>query len=65
MRDLEKKVYGVADIREYLGIGVQQAYQLCRQEGFPAIRLGPRRIVIPRAEFEAWLHEQATKQKGE
>ncbi|NLW79567.1 MAG: helix-turn-helix domain-containing protein [Ruminococcaceae bacterium] len=50
--------YRVEDIQRLLGIGRNSAYNLIRQEGFPAIRVGAR-IVIPTDLFHAWVSEQA------
>ena len=58
---LDDRIMSVDSVAAYLHIGRGQAYQLCRREGFPSIRLSERRIVVPRVEFEAWLHDQAGK----
>ena len=47
------------DVALALGIGVNAAYDLCHREGFPAIRIGVRRIVIPADAFRRWLDAQA------
>ena len=43
-----------------LGIALGNAYKLCQQPGFPAIRVSARRIIIPKQELDEWLHTQAT-----
>ena len=50
--------YTVPEVARLLGINVITAYELARQEGFPAIRIG-RRIVIPKTAFERWLDLQS------
>jgi excisionase family DNA binding protein len=52
-------VYTVPEVAALLGINLPKAYELARQEGFPAIRISPRRIVIPKAAFERWLDSQS------
>ncbi len=61
MRRRSKDVLAVEDTAQVLGIGRQTAYAQCRlflatdgREGIPCHRIG-RRILIYRAELEAWL----------
>lgn len=42
------------------GLSRARMYRLARKKGFPAIRLG-RRILIPLAQLDAWIAEQARK----
>lgn len=44
----------VGEVAALLRIGRSKAYELCRQPGFPAVRVG-RVIRIPREAFLAWL----------
>jgi excisionase family DNA binding protein len=44
----------VIDVAEVLGISRTGAYELVRQEGFPALNIG-KRIVIPKEEFVRWI----------
>lgn len=48
--------YSIQEIAEMLGIHLITAYNLAKQQGFPAIRIG-RRIVVPKAAFERWLDQ--------
>lgn len=61
-----KTTYTVRDISEMLGICLPAAYDLCARADFPAIRVTPRRIIIPADGLQRWLEEQATggKQEG-
>lgn len=61
---IERKTYDVPEIAKMLGISRPSAYDLCASEGFPAIRIGERRIVIPHDAFDRWMQDaaQATKQ---
>jgi len=56
---IEPAVYSVPEVAALLEINLPKAYELARQEGFPAIRISPRRIVIPKAAFHRWLEEAA------
>lgn len=53
-------VYTVPEIAALLGINRVSAYELAKQEGFPAVRIG-RRIVIPKEAFFRWLEKEAKK----
>ena len=55
----EKRTYTVPEVAELLGISKPLAYDLCASEGFPSIRIGERRIVVPCDAFERWLNEKA------
>ncbi len=48
------KYWTVKELAEVLGICRGRAYELCTQEGFPALRISPHRIVIPKEAFEEW-----------
>lgn len=47
----------VYDIRDYLGIGQRQAYELLKSEGFPAKKLG-NSYRIPKDDFLDWVKKQ-------
>lgn len=47
----------VYDIRDYLGIGQRQAYELVKSEGFPAKKLG-NSYRIPKDDFLDWVKKQ-------
>jgi len=48
----------VADV---LGVSVRVVYNLTKRQDFPAIRVGEKRIVIPRDHFLRWLHNNAKR----
>lgn len=52
----EKITLTVEELIKFLGISRQTAYQLCRTEGFPALRIG-RRVLIPKKQLEVWIEE--------
>jgi excisionase family DNA binding protein len=51
----------VPDVAKYLGVSRSVAYKLVRQPGFPSIRVGEKRIVIPRDKFKEWIEKQVEK----
>ena len=50
----------VPEMARRLGISKPKAYELARQNGFPAFHIGER-IVVHEALFEAWVKAQAEK----
>ena len=61
----EKLTFSVAELAEALGIGRNVAYDLVNTEGFPVIRVGKRRWIIPRKAAMEWLNEQSkSESKG-
>ena len=59
----EKRTITVNELAEWLGISRPTAYGLVRQDGFPAIRVSERRIVIPVDKLEEWIDREATKHR--
>jgi predicted DNA-binding transcriptional regulator AlpA len=49
----------VEDLGRILGISRASAYSLARSKGFPAVRIGEKRVVIPRDRFIAWFNSKA------
>lgn len=49
----------VAQAARECGISVSLAYKLIADGDMPAVRLGDRRLVVPRREMEEWLGERA------
>ena len=43
-------------LADVLGVSISSAYELTREEGFPAVNVG-KRIVIPKDKFKQWLEE--------
>lgn len=60
---MEKKLMIGADefINEY-GFSRVRAYQVLHDSSLPVIRLG-RRLFVRRADFEAWLDRQSTREE--
>ncbi len=47
------------DVAAVLGVSKKVAYDLARQDGFPAVRVGEKRIIVPRDLLRQWLENQA------
>lgn len=54
----------VSDISRILGIGKNNAYDLCHSESFPSIQIG-KRLVIPKPAFIEWLRKPKNFNKKE
>ena len=55
----EKLVLNVQELADTLGISKPNAYELTRKNGFPAIRVSERRIIIPVEGLCRWLENEA------
>lgn len=51
----------VAEIKDIMRIGLRQAYDLCKQPDFPAIRIGAS-IRIPKKALLEWMETQVNEQ---
>ena len=58
----EKLTFNVDEMAAAIGVSRPVAYELVRKEGFPAIRVSERRIIIPRDSLMRWLEKQAGEQ---
>ena len=56
-----KMTVSVEEMAVMLGISRSVAYQLTHEQGFPAIRVSERRLIIPIKSLERWLEERATQ----
>mgnify|MGYP004526799091 FL=1 len=61
----QKRAIDVDELAEALGISKPTAYELCNREDFPAIRVTPRRIIVPVDGLQRWLEEQSGGGKKE
>lgn len=55
----QQKYLSVIQMAQFLGISRMNAYALCRRENFPAVRVSPRRIIIPVDALADWMKENA------
>ena len=44
-------------VAQVLGVSISSAYELMRETGFPALRIG-NRIVVPKEKFCRWVDAQ-------
>lgn len=51
----------ISHVAEILGISRGSAFNLARQPDFPSIRVGKKRIVVPRDKLIIWIENQAAK----
>jgi len=56
-------VLTLAEVKEILGIGMVQTYNLVHREDFPKKQIG-RRIIVPTQAFIKWLNDSGNE-KGE
>ena len=58
----EKKVtITVLELAKLLGVSKPTAYDLTKRDGFPAIRVSDRRIIIPVESLNRWLNDPANQ----
>ena len=60
----EKLTLNAPELAKVLGICKPRAYELMKQKDFPSIQISERRFIVPRAELDKWLLEQANHDKG-
>ena len=54
----EKKItITVLELAKLLGVSKPTAYDLTKRDGFPAIRVSDRRIIIPVESLNRWLND--------
>ncbi|MBQ8313259.1 MAG: helix-turn-helix domain-containing protein [Clostridia bacterium] len=53
-----KMTYSVSETAQLLGISRSVAYNLCKQPGFPVIRISPNRLLVLADGLRKWLAEQ-------
>jgi excisionase family DNA binding protein len=61
MTAVERRTYTVVEAAQVVGVSRDRMYRLCHAEGFPAIFVSPRRIVIPKCKLHEWLEKEAEK----
>jgi len=54
----ERLCLSIPEVAVQLGISRSNCYELCRAGDIPTIRLGLKRLVVPRAALEKWLEAQ-------
>ena len=56
-------VITVKEMAEKLRISMPTAYAMTETPGFPVVKIG-RKKLIPKAELERWLSEEATRARA-
>ena len=54
----DQAVMNADDVARELGISRSLAYAIMKSRGFPSMRIGVKRIICYRKDFERWLAEQ-------
>lgn len=57
----DKLAINVPELAKMLGVSRPVAYELTKREGFPAIRVSERRIIIPMDKLNEWLSREAER----
>ncbi|MBP3695199.1 MAG: helix-turn-helix domain-containing protein [Thermoguttaceae bacterium] len=58
--EVQKLTVTVCEMAKMLGISRPTAYELTKRDGFPAIRVSDRLIIIPVDRLKKWLDEAPT-----
>ena len=54
-------VLSTPQVAKILGVSRANAYVLVHREGFPSVRIGDRRWIVPRDALRRWLEQESTK----
>jgi excisionase family DNA binding protein len=57
----EKLALSPREAAAVIGCGMNTIYSLIHADGFPALWLSPRKVVVPRDRLEMWIDERAGK----
>lgn len=57
-----KPTMSADDVAHELGISRSNAYNIMRSKGFPSMRVGVKRIVCYRRDFEKWVADKLPRQ---
>lgn len=58
---MEKMALNLKEVASMMGVCLSSVRKLCDDPSFPAIRVSPRRIVVPVDAFKVWLSNNADK----
>jgi len=59
--EVECAVFTVKETAQFLGVNPIKCYELCRTPGFPVVRIGQKRLVVPKEALKRWLDAQVGK----
>jgi len=48
-------VLNANDLSKALGVSIETGYQLIHSKGFPTVRIGERRYIVPKDAFIEWM----------
>ncbi len=60
---MERIMLTVKEVSEALGIGINQAYDLVKQDDFPSMKIN-QKFLIPKEDFYEWINNNVNKHKG-
>lgn len=58
---MDSAVFSVAETAAYLKADEAFVRRLIRDQAIPFVRLGPRKVVVPRRALDDWLYAEATQ----
>lgn len=61
---MERMVFTVGEAASALGLSRNLVYELVRQGQIPSVRMGAKRILIPRVALERSIEESAMRNAG-
>ena len=56
-----KIVYTVKEVADLLGVSTITVYNMCKEYGFPSIKVGKKKIVILKEKYEKWMEEKINR----
>lgn len=57
-KHMSKLTISIPDAARLMGVGKNRVYEMAKSGQIPVLKIG-NRYIIPKANFEAWLTEQA------
>ena len=52
---VERQTYNIPEVAKIMGVSNYIAYEMAASGKLPAIRVGAKRVVVPRQVFHQWL----------
>ena len=59
----DKTTCSIQELAQEIGIGLNGAYRLANEPGFPVVKIGRRKLVLT-AEFRHWMQKRASNQNA-
>lgn len=51
----EKPLMTIVDFANYIGIGIRSMYKISKIEGFPQVKVGRKKILVPVERASEWI----------